>query len=78
MRMTACGQTIAHLPHWMQMSGSQTGISSARLRFSYCDVPLGISAVNRHRADGQAVALVRDHLAEHVAHEWRARCWERV
>ena len=27
MRMTACGQTIAHLPQSMQMSGSQIGIS---------------------------------------------------
>ena len=35
MRMTACGQTMEHSPHWMQVSGSQTGISSAMLRFSY-------------------------------------------
>src|SRR5262249_10546363 len=41
MRMTACGQTIAHLPHWMQVTGSQTGISVAMLRFSYCAVPVG-------------------------------------
>src|SRR5512139_866156 len=34
-RMTACGQTITHLPHWMHRSGSHTGTSSAMLRFSY-------------------------------------------
>src|SRR5665648_275705 len=27
-RMTACGQTKTHLPHWMHRSGSQTGMSS--------------------------------------------------
>src|SRR6266568_1163249 len=41
MRMTACGQTIAHLPHWIHVLGSQTGISSARLRFSHLAVPVG-------------------------------------
>src|SRR3972149_2812236 len=40
-RMTACGQTSTHLPHWMQMSGSHTGISSPMLRFSHCAVPVG-------------------------------------
>src|SRR6266536_4782842 len=41
MRMTACGQTMAHLPHWMQVLVSQTGISSAMLRFSHLAVPVG-------------------------------------
>src|SRR5262249_8044696 len=41
MWITACGQTIAHLPHWIQVTGSQTGISAAILRFSYCAVPVG-------------------------------------
>ena len=41
MRMTLCGQTMAHLPHWMQTSGSHTGISSAMLRFSHFAVPVG-------------------------------------
>src|SRR5262249_441773 len=41
MRMTAWGQTIAHLPHWMHVIGSHTGISMAMLRFSYCAVPVG-------------------------------------
>ena len=40
-RIAACGQTMTHLPHWMQVSGSQTGISSAMLRFSYCAVAVG-------------------------------------
>ena len=39
--MAACGQTSAHLLHWMQISGSQTGISRAMLRFSHCVVPVG-------------------------------------
>src|SRR5579863_8947227 len=41
MRITACGQTITHLPHCMQRSGSQTGISWAMLRFSHFAVPEG-------------------------------------
>ena len=40
-RMAACGQTSAHWLHWMQMAGSHTGISSARLRFSHWPVPVG-------------------------------------
>src|SRR5512140_1566570 len=41
MRMEACGQTITHLAHWMQTFSSQTGISRARLRFSYWAVAVG-------------------------------------
>src|ERR1700758_5411275 len=41
MRITACGQTMAHLPHWMQIFESQAGISSARLRFSQRAVAVG-------------------------------------
>ena len=37
-RMVACGQTIAHLLHWMQSASSQTGISRAMFRFSHCAV----------------------------------------
>src|SRR3954468_20637857 len=40
-RMAACGQTIAHLLHWMQSASSQTGISEAMLRFSHFVVPVG-------------------------------------
>src|SRR5512138_2052616 len=40
-RMTACGQTMTHLPHWMHRSDSQTGMSSEMLRFSHCVVPVG-------------------------------------
>ena len=40
-RIVACGQTMAHLPQSMQMSGSQIGISWAIARFSYCAVPVG-------------------------------------
>src|SRR5271165_6128337 len=40
-RMTACGQTITHLPHWMQRSLSQAGMNWAMLRFSHCAVPVG-------------------------------------
>ena len=39
--MAACGQMSAHLLHWMQSDGSQTGISSAMERFSHFDVPVG-------------------------------------
>jgi hypothetical protein len=40
-RITACGQTSTHFPHWMQMSGSHTGISLAMPRFSHRAVPVG-------------------------------------
>src|SRR3954471_21852400 len=40
-RIAACGQTIAHLLHWMQRTSSQTGISAAMLRFSQRVVPVG-------------------------------------
>ena len=40
-RIAACGQTMAHLPQSMQMSGSHTGISAASLRFSNRVVPVG-------------------------------------
>ena len=36
-----CGQTKLQLPHWMQVSSSQTATSSEMLRFSYAVVPLG-------------------------------------
>src|SRR4249920_10051 len=39
--MAACGQTIAHLLHWMHTDGSHTGISVATVRFSHWDVPVG-------------------------------------
>ena len=32
---------MAHWPHWMQRSDSQTGTSSAMFRFSYLAVPVG-------------------------------------
>src|SRR5262249_30762360 len=41
MRITACGQTIAHLPHWMQIFESHAGISRARFRFSHRAVAVG-------------------------------------
>src|SRR5512132_595768 len=39
--MTACGQTMTHLPHWIHTAGSHTGISRARFRFSQRAVPVG-------------------------------------
>src|SRR5512140_1272128 len=41
MRSTACGQTMAHLAHCMQVLVSHTGISIAMLRFSHLEVPVG-------------------------------------
>src|ERR1035437_3588699 len=40
-RITLCGQTSTHLPHWMQSASSHTGISMAILRFSHCAVAMG-------------------------------------
>src|SRR5215472_11371857 len=39
--MAACGQTKAHLLHWMQILLSQRGTSSAMVRFSHFVVPVG-------------------------------------
>src|SRR5437763_16447257 len=39
--MVACGQTKAHLLHWMHTFGSQMGTSSAIRRFSHLVVPSG-------------------------------------
>src|SRR5512135_669647 len=39
--MVAWGQTKEHWPHWMQMSGSQTGMWVAMFLFSYWVVPVG-------------------------------------
>src|SRR3989304_2927695 len=39
--MAAGGQTKAHLLHWMQIGGSQEGISRAIARFSHCAVAVG-------------------------------------
>ena len=39
--MAAWGQISTHLLHWMQSAASHTGISSARLRFSQWEVPVG-------------------------------------
>src|SRR4051812_11224053 len=40
-RIAACGQTSAHLLHWMHSCSSQIGIEIAMLRFSHFAVPLG-------------------------------------
>src|ERR1019366_10812600 len=40
-RITACGHTMTHFPHWMQRSLSHTGMNCAMLRFSHCAVPVG-------------------------------------
>ena len=34
-RIVACGQIAAHFMHWMQTVSSQTGMSTAKFRFSY-------------------------------------------
>src|SRR6266568_1819176 len=41
MRMEAWGQTKEQIAHWMQRLLSQTGMSTAMLRFSYCEVAVG-------------------------------------
>ena len=41
MRIEACGQPSEQSPHWMQIFGSQMGMSWAIERFSYCVVPVG-------------------------------------
>src|SRR5512138_2883482 len=41
MRIVAWGQTKEQMPHWMQSCSSHTGMSTAMLRFSYCEVAVG-------------------------------------
>ena len=41
-RITACGHTYAQRLHWIQFSGTHTGISTAIPRFSYADDPEGV------------------------------------
>ncbi len=65
-RMTACGQTMMHLPHWMHRSDSQTGMSSARLRFSHCVVPVREGAVHRERRYRDVIAVEGDDRPKHI------------
>ena len=69
--MTPCGQTKLQLPHWMQISGSQTGTNCEMLRFSHFVVPLGIGAVDRQRAHRQLVAAAGHHHRRDLLHELR-------
>ena len=39
--MQACGQTMAHWQHWMQLSICHSGTITAMPRFSYLVVPVG-------------------------------------
>ena len=55
----ACGQAIEQSPHWMQILGSQTGMSWRPTCFSHRGAG-GAGAVDRH-ADGQKVAPAGDH-----------------
>ena len=71
MRMVACGQTITHLPHWMQIVGSHTGISSARLRFSHCAVPVGKVPSHGNALTGSSSPRPAMISPKHVAHERR-------
>ncbi len=69
--MAACGQTSAHLPHWMQIAGSQTGISSAMLRFSHWVVPVGQVPSTGKAETGRLVAVAGDDLGGDVLDERR-------
>ena len=69
MRMVACGQTMAHLPQSMQMSGSQIGISLAIARFSYRRRAGRERAVDRQRADRQQVAVAGHQQRRDLLHE---------
>ncbi len=69
--MTLCGQTKLQLPHWMQMSGSQTGTNSEMLRFSQAAVPGGIGAVHRHRLTGSSSPRPAIIIGGDLAHELR-------
>src|SRR6188472_98984 len=52
MRIVACGQTMAHLPQSMQMSGSQIGISWAIARFPYrAGRERAVDGERRHRKE---------------------------
>ena len=65
-RMVAWGQTKAHFPHWMQRSGSQTGISKADIAFFPLGGCCGVGAVTGHRTHGQAVTFTADDGPQNV------------
>ena len=54
----------------MQTSGSQTGISVARLRFSYWAVPVGKVPSLGNALTGHAIAASGHDFAEDIAHEF--------
>ena len=56
-RIAACGQTRAHLPQSMQISGSQIGISARERALLVPGGPGRERAVDGQRADRQEVAL---------------------
>ncbi len=60
---------MAHLPHWMQRSLSQTGMNWAMLRFSYCGRARGECAASRKCADREQVALAAGDLTQNVVDE---------
>src|SRR5437868_15498549 len=55
--MVACGQTIAHLLHWIQRTSSQTGLSAAMLRFSQRVVLVGNAPSTGHADTGSRSPL---------------------
>ena len=69
--MVACGQMATHFKHWMHVFSSHTGISSARLRFSYCAVPVGNEPSFGNALTGSSSPSPAGDLAEHVAHKLR-------
>ena len=71
MRMVACGQTKEQMPHWMQSFSSQTGMSTAMLRFSYCEVAVGKVPSIGMCGDRQVVAEAGDDLAGDILDELR-------
>ena len=70
-RMVACGQMATHFKHWMQIFSSQTGMSSARLRFSYCAVPVGNVPSSGNALTGSSSPFAGGQPAQDVFDEFR-------
>ena len=72
MRIVACGHTYEHMPHWMQTSGSHSGICMPILRFSYCVVAVGNLPSTGHLAYGQRIAATGHDFGRYGLHEFRS------
>ena len=71
LRMTACGQTITHLPHWIQTCWIPDRHFAREISLLELRRAGRIRAVVRQRAHRDAIAATRHDFAQHIAHKLR-------